>query len=117
EQDGQPSRARDLTDELDDDALVAHVQLGERLAEQKEARTADQRLRQEEALLLAPGEAAERAIGVAFRTHGADGVGGEGGWARRHPYAPPVAVDSEVDEVEPANRQLRVEAGALWDVA
>ena len=67
EQDGEVSLAGDLADQLDDRALVAHVEVRKRLVHQQQARAADQRLREQQALLLAAGQAAERPVGVSPR--------------------------------------------------
>src|SRR4029077_2341154 len=87
--------------------------------EEEQLGHAHEGLREEQPLLLAARETAELAVGVFVCVDGRDGVGGFGLclFSSAHPDAPPVAVDAEADEVAAADRKLRVEVGALRDVA
>src|SRR6266700_5714519 len=107
-----------VADELHDGQLVADVEIGEWLVHQKQARIADQRLGEEQALLLASGQAAQRAIRIFARAHRIDGRQ-RGGRLRTpaKPYSPAPTIDAQVDEVATSDRELNVERGTLWDVA
>src|SRR5207244_6828951 len=100
-------------------ALVADVEVGERLVHQQQTRAADECLGQEHALLLASREPAQRLVRVIA---GADGVQRSlrrlsRPSASHETDAPAVAVEAKLDEVPAADRKLRVEYRPLRDVA
>jgi hypothetical protein len=97
---------------------AAQVEVRERLVEQQQPRSSDQRVRDQDALLLAAGELADTCVGEAG---GVDGVQhllderppGPGG--PRHPET--VRVDAEPHEIARAQRNIRVEQELLRHVA
>ena len=121
EQDGDPLGAADLLDERGDGALVRQVEAVERLVQEEELRSPNERLRDEESLLLAAGERAERTFRVALGSDERDrlayacrlGIGAES----RQRHAPAVAVEPESHEVDAADPRGRVERPALREVA
>src|SRR5262249_17255495 len=111
----------DAPDESGDAHLVREVEAVERLVEEEELRTTDERLRDEQALLLTAGELADRATRIRLgadelddrvdaRRSGAAGTAGE-----RH--APARAVEAEPHDVDAANARRVVEAPPLRQVA
>src|SRR6266404_9525079 len=62
EEDGELPFTSHRADELHDGLLIAYIEVRQRLVEKEELWPADQRLRQQESLLLATREAPERAV-------------------------------------------------------
>src|SRR5450759_1620207 len=117
EQDRELTRALEISDQLDDQALVSNVELRERLVHEQEARVADQCLREKKPLLLASRQLPDRAVRVRLGVHRADRRVRRGGGGRTEKSHPPaVAVHAEADEVTPADRKFRIERGPLRDV-
>ena len=116
----------DALDERGDGRLVGQVEAVQRLVEDQELRAAHERLREQQPLLLAAGELADRAVGVARRADEAEHLGDPGvlraaalaatpGDGERH--APAIAVEAEANEVDAADPRVVVEAVPLGDVA
>ena len=106
--------SRDSRQEVDHLLLAADVQVGERLVEEQQSRMADQRVGDEDALLLAAGEVADARI---RETHRVDGVEHlvdllATRW-RRQRQTEPLPVDAEADEVARAQRHVRIERDPL----
>src|SRR4029077_17110099 len=81
-------------------------------------RTPHQRLGEQESLLLAAREAADRLVRVPFRSYRLDGAVDGAVVDLADKIDPPSrSVEAEVHEVPPADRQLGVELRALRDVA
>jgi len=121
EQDGDPLGAADLLDERGDGALVRQVEAVERLVQEEELRSPNERLRDEESLLLAAGERAERTFRVALGSDERDRLAhplcGRVGADSRQRHAPAVAVEPEANEIDAADPRRRVEASSLRQVA
>src|SRR5437879_1839177 len=69
EEDGELPFTSHRADELHDGLLIAYVEVRQRLVEKEEVWPADQRLRQQESLLLATREAPERAVCICPGIH------------------------------------------------
>ena len=108
----------DAADELGDGLLVVEVEAVQRLVEHQHAGPADQGLGEEDALLLAPGQLADRAVLVGRRADELDDLGDAPLLGRRRKrQSPPGAVEAEPDQVDGADPQVGVEPAALRQVA
>src|ERR1700730_2977119 len=123
EQDSHSLRPADVLHQRRNGLLVAHVEAVERFVEQQDRRPRYQRLRDQQPLLLATGQLADRTAWIRGRTHQLDdlvhavprrGVAASdaGQW-----YSPARPVKAEPDQVEPAYAQVGVEAAPLGQVA
>ena len=119
------SLAADARDQRGDGGLVGQVEAVQRLVQQQQPGPRGERLRDQQPLLLAAGELADRPVGVGG---GADQVDhlvdpraprSRGRWSapRRQRDAPAGAVETEPDDVDAADPQPRVEAAPLGQVA
>ena len=114
----RPVRRLPAADQVGDLLLVVQVQAGQRLVAQEQARIADDRLGDPQALLLAARQPPDRRVGVGRRLDRLDHlvhpptIG-----ARRPADAPAVAVDPQLDQVAAAQRQVLVERLVLGHVA
>ena len=121
EQHGDVLLLADTADERGDADLVRQVEAVERLVEQQEPRPADERLRDQQSLLLAAGQLADRSARVVRRADELDRVRDalrRRAAARAGKRDPPArAVEPEADEVDPANARALVEAPPLRQVA
>ena len=110
--------AGDPAEQFDHVLLAGDVQVGQRLVEQEQPGTADQRVRDQHPLLLAAGQEAHPRVGEPVRAHGlqhlVDHAAAPG---RRQRDAEPLPVQSQADQVAGAQRHVRVEQDLLRDVA
>src|SRR2546421_8813254 len=122
EQHGDPLVFADATHEGGDRGLVGQVEAVERLVEQQEIRSADERLRDQEPLLLAAGELADRLPRISSSADELDHLGDTGcvslaTWAAREWNTPAGSVQSELNHVDAADPGAGVEAVSLRQVA
>src|SRR5712691_1478141 len=89
EQYGDASRAADAPDQLGDRLLIVEVQALERLVERQHPRAADQRLGDQNPLLLATGELADGSVFVRCRSDELDHLGDALGFRLRWKREPP----------------------------
>ena len=116
----------DAADQRGHRGLIGQIEAVQRLIEDQQPRMADQRLSDQQPLLLAAGKLGERATGVLAgpdeRDHLIDplqlGPSARARFAGQRDRQPPAsAVESEADEVDPADPGRRVEAMTLREVA
>ena len=109
---------RDPAEQVHDLACAAQIEVRQRLVEQQQPRPADQRVRDQDALLLAAGETPDagvgKLLGVDRGEHLLDELAPCATGARQ---AQTMAVDAERDEVSSAQRHVGVEQELLWHVA
>ena len=121
EDDGDAALPRHARDQRADHPLAADVEARQRLVEEEDAGLGDQRLGEEEALLLAAAETADGAVGVRGRPHrlerGVDQATPPAprGAGQRHP--PAITVDAQPHQVAGAHPEVGVEGAPLGDVA
>ena len=124
--DGDAVVLADPRDQGGDRALVGQVEAVQRLVQQQQPRAGGQRLGDQQALLLTAGQLPDRAVRVRLastrsmtsRPGPRRRAGGHS--SRRAPGSgipPPVPVETEADDVDPADPQLGVEAAPLRQVA
>src|SRR5581483_2908689 len=121
EQDGDVLLPADPAHELRDSGLVREVEAVERLVEEQELRPTDECLCDEQALLLAARELADRLARVGGRADELDHLvgalrAGAAACAGQR-QAPARAVQPEAHEVEAADPRRLGEAPALWELA
>src|SRR4029077_4380568 len=109
---------RDSRQQFDHLLLAADVEIGERLIEEQQARTADQRMRDEDPLLLATGQGADPRL---RKTRCVDGLehlvnlpAPRGRWQRE---SEPLTVDAEPDQVARPQRHVGDERDPLGHVS
>src|SRR3954447_12115825 len=120
EQDANLLLPADALDESGNRSLIGKVEAVERLVEHQQARPPDERPGEEQALLLAAGELADRPPRVVARAdeleHLADTLCLPSA-AERERHAPAVNVEAETEEVGAADAQRAVEVGPLRQIA
>src|SRR5579864_4522263 len=113
--------ATDVADERGNACLVRQVEAVERLVEQQQLRTPRERLRDEQSLLLAAGELADRLArvrrGADERDHLVDALRGGAAARPRDRQSPTRAVEAEPHEVDAADARALVEAPPLRQIA
>ena len=119
QQHGQAAPPRQIADQLHDGSLVADVEIRQGLVHQQKTRTADERLGEEQPLLLASRDTAQRVIRVSGGADGLDRCRGRGRGLRpaSKADAPAPSVHAQLDKVAASDRQLGVKARSLRDVA
>ena len=120
-------RAADVADQRADPGLAGHVQAVERLVEDEQLGAADQGLGDQQPLLLAAGALPDRAPRVAAGPDEVDHLvqpsspvrrpgGPQQPGQQRDRGAPPVPVQAEPDDVDPADADVGVEGVPLRQV-
>ncbi len=121
EQDGDVLLAADVAHERRDAGLVGEVETVERLVEQQQLRATHERLRDQQALLLAAGELADRLVRIGGRRdeldHFRDAARCRAAARARERHAPARTVEPEPDDVDAADARALVEASSLRQVA
>src|SRR5438132_7978765 len=118
EEDGAVLALAPAPKELGDALLVPQVEARERLVAEEQVRSADERLRDPEALLLAARQPPDGRLGVSTGLHGRDRRVHPGARSRvREPDPPPVSVEPEPYEIPAAKRCLGIEVLVLRHVA
>ena len=112
----------DAADECRDRGLIWQIEAVERLVEQQQLRATNERLGDQESLLLAARELADRLAGVAFGAHELEYF--RDSLARRlsareagKRQSPPGSLESEPDDVDAADAGAGVEVASLRQVA
>ena len=118
DQHGDPLLAGDPREQRDDLVGAAQVEVGQRLVEQQQPRAADQRVGDQDALLLAAGEPPDAGVGEAARVDRPEHLLDQrAARARGSRHPEPVRVQAEPDEIARPQRQVGVEQELLRDVA
>jgi hypothetical protein len=122
EQDGHLLLLADASHERSDGSLIGEIEAVERLVEQQQTGAADERLGDQQALLLAAGELADGLVRVARGIDELDHLGdsrclSRAARQRRDRDAPASAVEPERDDVGAADAGAGVEVAALREVA
>src|SRR5262249_43593106 len=114
----------DAGEQAGNSALVGEVETVERFVEEEKLRLAHEGLRDEQSLLLAARECSDRPLRIRRRTDELDrfvdarggGATRPGEPAREDGHAPPVAVEAQSHDVDPAYTHGAVEAPPLWQI-